>query len=299
MEPQHYPHTQRSMFALSYQQISRHYRHCLAPAFFTRKKISHRKKASKTINNSKKHLTRFYFPLVPKIPFRPPSIFVWEIPCFTTLCNREDRTLSNWMDWGNVTAEDLIDALREVDWSSPPRPLPEFFSRFTVPRSSAKWNSRFKCNLYYYRTNYFILIVVIVGLGFLRKPLSVLAAILTALSIAFLNDSEKVTRTVRQLSPHLAAKMRPPLTPVIRGRPSTKRIVHICGQPRWVFVVIFSSVSFILWYVSCGLLTVLWALAVALLAILLHASFRTPNLKARLNTFREEFRAVWRNYSEL
>jgi hypothetical protein len=52
------------------------------------------------------------------------------------------------MDWGNVTAEDLIDALREVDWSSPPRPLSEFFSRFTVPRSYAKWNSRLKCNLY-------------------------------------------------------------------------------------------------------------------------------------------------------
>ena len=33
--------------------------------------------------------------------------------------------------------------------------------------------------------------------------------------------------------------------------------------------------------------------------IILHASLRTPNLKARLNTFREEFRAVWRNYSEL
>ncbi|KAE8678559.1 PRA1 family protein A1 [Hibiscus syriacus] len=209
------------------------------------------------------------------------------------------------MDWGNVTAKDLIDALREVDWSSPPRPLSEFFSRFTVPRSSAKWNSRFKCNLYYYRTNYFILIVLIVGLGFLRKPVSIIAAILTALSIAFLNDSfagtfsEKVTRTVRQFYPHLAAKMRPLLTPVIRGRPSTKRIVHICGQPRWVFVIIFSSVSFILWYVSRGLFTVLWTLAVALLAILLHAIFRTPNLKARLNTFREEFRAVWRNYSEL
>ncbi|KAE8684794.1 PRA1 family protein A1 [Hibiscus syriacus] len=209
------------------------------------------------------------------------------------------------MDWGNVTAEDLIDALREVDWSSPPRPLSEFFSRFTVPRSSVKWESRFKCNLYYYRTNYFILIVLVVGLGFLRRPVSILAAILTALSFAFLNDSfagtfsEKVIRTVRQFSPHLAAKMRPPLTPVIRGRPSTKRIVHICGRPRWVFVAIFSSVSFILWYVSCGLLTVIWTLAVALLAVLLHASFRTPNLKARLNTFREEFRAVWRNYSEL
>ncbi|KAK3037454.1 hypothetical protein RJ639_031948, partial [Escallonia herrerae] len=110
--------------------------------------------------------------------------------------------------------------------------------------------------------------------------------------------SEKVTRSVRQFSPHLAAKMRPPLTPVIRGRPSAKRAIHICGRPRWLFVFVFSSVSFILWFVSCGLLTVLWALGTGLLATILHASFRTPNLKARLNTFREEFRAVWRNYSE-
>ncbi|KAL5161862.1 PRA1 family protein A1 [Glycine soja] len=253
------------------------------------------------------------------------------------------------MDWGNVTAEDLIDALREVDWSSPPRPLSEFFSRFTVPRSSSKWNSRLKCNLYYYRTNYFILIVSVLILGFLRRPLAIVAALLTALNIAFLNDrgkvlyqsrtyafdaifsvnltsvlvqqivhgvslggdmlirslgfagtfSEKVTRTVRQFSPHLAAKMRPPLTPVIRGRPSSKRAIYICGRPRWVFVLIFSSASFFLWFVSAGLLTVLWALAIGLLATILHASFRTPNLKARLNTFREEFRAVWRNYSEL
>lgn len=209
------------------------------------------------------------------------------------------------MDWGNVTAEDLMDALREVDWSLPPRPLPEFFSRFTVPRSYAKWSSRLKCNLYYYRTNYFIMIVVILALGFLRRPLAIVAALLTTLSIAFLNDSfagtfsEKVARTVRQFSPHLAAKMRPSLTPVIRGRPSAKRAVHICGQPRWVFVLIFSAVSLVLWFVSCGLLTVLWALVIGLSATLLHASFRTPNLKARLNTFREEFRAVWRNYSEL
>lgn len=209
------------------------------------------------------------------------------------------------MDWGSVTAEDLIDALREVDWSSPPRPVSEFFSRFTVPRSFAKWESRLKCNLYYYRTNYFILIVAILALGFLRRPLAIVAAALTAISIAFLNDSfagsfsEKVTRTVRQFSPHLAAKMRPPHTPVIRGRPLAKRAIYICGQPRWVFVLAFSTVSFILWFASCGLLTVLWAFAIGLLATLFHASFRTPNLKARLNTFREEFRAVWRNYSEL
>ncbi|KAL7095543.1 hypothetical protein ACP275_10G030600 [Erythranthe tilingii] len=209
------------------------------------------------------------------------------------------------MDWSNVTAEDLIDALREVDWSSPPRPLPEFFSRFTVPRSYAKWNSRLKCNLYYYRTNYFLMIVFILGMGFLRRPLAIVAALMTALTIAFLNDSfagtfsEKVTRSVRQFSPHLAAKMRPHLTPVIRGRPSVKRAIYICGWPRWIFVLVFSSVSFILWFVSCGLLTLSWALLTGLLATIIHASFRTPNLKARLNTFREEFRAVWRNYSEL
>ncbi|CAI0427329.1 unnamed protein product [Linum tenue] len=180
------------------------------------------------------------------------------------------------MEWGNVTAEDLIDALREVDWSSPPRPLAEFFSRFTVPKSSAAWNSRLKCNLYYYRTNYFIMIVLILG-----------------------TFSEKVTRTVRQFSPHLAAKMRPPFTPVIRGRRSAKRSIYICGQPRSAFVAAASLVSFFLWYVSCGLLTLSWALAIGLLATIIHASSRTPNLKARLNTFREEFRHVWRNHNVL
>ncbi|KAK1354670.1 hypothetical protein POM88_047926 [Heracleum sosnowskyi] len=209
------------------------------------------------------------------------------------------------MDWGNVSGEDLIEALREVDWSSPPRPINEFFSRFTIPRSYAKWSSRLKCNLYYYRTNYFIMVVLILGMGFLRRPVAILAALLTSLTIALLNDSfagtfsEKVTRTVRRFSPHLAAKMRPPLTPVIRGRPSAKRAIYICGRPRPVFVSAFSAASFILWFVSCGLLTVLWAFLIGLLATVIHASFRTPNLKARLNTFREEFRAVWRNYSDI
>ncbi|GMP50904.1 hypothetical protein CsSME_00017329 [Camellia sinensis var. sinensis] len=167
------------------------------------------------------------------------------------------------MDWSNETAEDLIEALRE------------FFSRFAFPQSSSKWNSRLKCNLYYYRTNYFIMIVFILGLGFLRRPLTIIAAAFTALSVALLNDSfagtfnEKVTRTVRKFSPHLAARMRPPLIPVIRGRPSAKRAIYISGQPRWVFVLIFSSASFILGFVSCGLLTVLWAFAIGLLGTLL------------------------------
>ncbi|CAK7325759.1 unnamed protein product [Dovyalis caffra] len=206
------------------------------------------------------------------------------------------------MDWGNVTAEDLIGALKEIDWTSPPRPLNEFFSKFTIPRSYSKWSSRLKCNLYYYRTNYFILILLILGVACILRPLSILATALSALAIAFLNDSfaasfsEKVTRTIRKFSPHLAAKMRPPHMPVIRGRPSAKKSVYICGQPRLLFVLLFSAGSFLLWYTSGSLLYVCWAHVISLFVTVLHASFRTPNLKARLNTFREEFRAVWRNY---
>ncbi|XP_043817071.1 PRA1 family protein A3, partial [Manihot esculenta] len=156
-----------------------------------------------------------------------------------------------------------------------------------------------------YRTNYFILIVFVLGVACLTRPMAILAAALTALSFAFLNDSfaatfsEKVTRTVRKFSPHLAAKMRPPHMPVIRGRPSSKKSVYICGQPRGVFVFLFSAASFILCFTSGTLLFVLWAFGIGLLVTVLHASVKTPNLKARLNTFREEFRAVWRNYSEL
>ncbi|KAG6758292.1 hypothetical protein POTOM_038632 [Populus tomentosa] len=285
------------------------------------------------------------------------------------------------MDWGNVTAEDLIGALKEIDWTSPPRPLNEFLSKFTIPRSYSKWSSRLKCNLYYYRTNYFILILLILGVACILRPLAILATALSALAIAFFNDriftllgdigkdlkepsyatsaawgrgeqsrmitmekivcfrvvevvnddykgenrspnklsgimclklavvfsfsvfaasfGEKVTRTVRKFSPHLAAKMRPPHMPVIRGRPSAKKSVYICGQPRLLFVLLFSAASFLLWYSSGSLLYVSWAYAISIFVTVLHASFRTPNLKARLNTFREEFRAVWRNYSEL
>ncbi|CAH2054063.1 unnamed protein product [Thlaspi arvense] len=203
------------------------------------------------------------------------------------------------MDWDSVAAEDVIEALREVEWSTRPRSLAEFFSRFAFPRSFSKWMSRLKCNLYYYRTNYFILLILVLGLALITRPLAILGAALLALSLAFLNDSfaatfnEKMIRTIRHFSPHLAAKMRPPHMPVIRGRSAARKTVYVCGQPRLVFVLLGLTASFVLWFTSCGLLWVLYALATALLMIILHASLRTPNLKARLNTFREEFRAVW------
>ncbi|KAG8085784.1 hypothetical protein GUJ93_ZPchr0010g7290 [Zizania palustris] len=100
------------------------------------------------------------------------------------------------MDWSAVTAEDLVDALREVDWSAPPRPVPEFFSRFTAPPLLLQVDQPPQDALGYvpinvfesYRTNYFILIMFILGVGFIWKPIAILAAFMTGISIAFLND---------------------------------------------------------------------------------------------------------------
>ncbi|ONM36424.1 PRA1 family protein A1 [Zea mays] len=70
-----------------------------------------------------------------------------------------------------------MDTLREVDWSTPSCPISEFFSRFTTPESYTKWTRHLKCNLYYYRTNYYILVIFVLGMGFLRKPVAILAAL--------------------------------------------------------------------------------------------------------------------------
>ena len=53
------------------------------------------------------------------------------------------------MDWANVTPGELADALREVDWNMRPRPLTEFFAKFTPPKSQSKLTSRLKCNVSY------------------------------------------------------------------------------------------------------------------------------------------------------
>ncbi|CAM6079392.1 unnamed protein product [Sphagnum tenellum] len=207
------------------------------------------------------------------------------------------------MDWSNVTAEELVDALKEVEWATPPRPLPEFFQKFTTPKTQSKWNARLKCNVYYYRTNYLIILTLMLVIALVRRPLSLVAVIFAALSIGCLNDSfamsvsEKLTKAIRKISPPLAAKMSPPVSSGTRGRP-LKGAVYICGKDRRFFVVGLMSVSVLLWFLSSAIYLIFGSLVLGILLILLHASLRTPNLKARLNSFREEFRAVWRGYSD-
>ncbi|CAI5517121.1 unnamed protein product [Closterium sp. Naga37s-1] len=88
------------------------------------------------------------------------------------------------MDWGNVTGEELLDALREVEWSTPPRPLAEFVQRFSAPKNASKWRSRLN-----YRTNYYILVCFINACCFARNPLALFAVLFAAVAFASLNDS--------------------------------------------------------------------------------------------------------------
>ncbi|KAI3749817.1 hypothetical protein L2E82_20433 [Cichorium intybus] len=50
------------------------------------------------------------------------------------------------------------------------------------------------------RINYFILIVFLLGLGFLRRPLAIVPAMLTALTIAFLNGRETKENSMQCLT---------------------------------------------------------------------------------------------------
>jgi len=87
------------------------------------------------------------------------------------------------MDWSNVTVGEMVDAMREVEWNAPPKHPREFFQKFTQPKNMAKWKSRLKCNLYYYRTNYFIIICVTLGLAFAFRPLSLVIVALLLLAV--------------------------------------------------------------------------------------------------------------------
>ncbi|MCO5574054.1 hypothetical protein L7F22_027831 [Adiantum nelumboides] len=157
-----------------------------------------------------------------------------------------------------------------------------------------------------YRINYYILLVsfLLLFAGVLRSPIVALGAVLTTFATACINDSfamfvnEKVLRCARRIYPPLAAKMRAPLTPGGRARPS-KGTIHICGKERSHVVAMLLSVSVLSWFLSAQIKILGLTVCLLMTVVLAHASFRMPNLKARLNTFREEFRAVWRSYSDI
>lgn len=76
----------------------------------------------------------------------------------------------------------------QVDWLVPPRPVWEFVSKFSIPKNQSKWASRLKCNTYYYRTNYLVLLSTALLLALLRRPLGLAAAVLGVAALMAFND---------------------------------------------------------------------------------------------------------------
>ena len=70
-------------------------------------------------------------------------------------------------------------------------------------------------------------------------------------------------------------------------------------QRGWEFLVSAAVLSGVRFGARKSLMLVGGCYGIAGAGICLHATFRSPNLKARLNSYREEFRAVWRGYSDV
>ena len=99
---------------------------------------------------------------------------------------------------------------------------------------------------------------------------------------------ERAMKLVRMASPQLAAKLRRresagPLshTGGLRGgAAAADRAVYVCGVRRVWVVAGLSAVALLLLWLTSALATISGALALGLGLSLLHASLRSPNLKA-------------------
>jgi len=76
------------------------------------------------------------------------------------------------------------------------------------------------------------------------------------------------------------------------------RKLYICGlqRNRVVFALVFAA-CFVT-YLSSAVSALVWATIWGVAIVFAHASLRTHNLKARMTSAREEFRAVWRSTTD-
>ncbi|KAG2438626.1 hypothetical protein HXX76_005174 [Chlamydomonas incerta] len=204
------------------------------------------------------------------------------------------------MDWNQVTFEELASALKEVTWSAP-RPVEEFFRSFSPPSQRALMG-RLKNNLYYYRTNYLVILVLAFLVCFIRNPVALGSLVLVGLGTALCNDpfatslNDTLLHALRKYAPRLVAKSRAKAgSDGVVGLHKRKRL-YLLVLPRGLVVAALLLVGGLMVYWSHAVITLCWAILLGVGLPLLHATFRLPNLKAKIASAREEFRAVWRGY---
>ena len=81
----------------------------------------------------------------------------------------------------------------QVEWSQPPQLPREFFGKFSLPGSQRKLETRLKCNTYYYRANYLLILVAALLVAFLRNPWALLAILAASLGSLCLNNTFAVS----------------------------------------------------------------------------------------------------------
>ena len=59
----------------------------------------------------------------------------------------------------------------------------------STPRNQRKWESRLKCNVYYYHTNYVILLATCLLLPQYSHPLALLGSLVLVVSVLLLNNT--------------------------------------------------------------------------------------------------------------
>ncbi|GLC40981.1 hypothetical protein PLESTM_001137800 [Pleodorina starrii] len=165
------------------------------------------------------------------------------------------------MDWQKVTFGEVVDALKTVSWSAP-RPLSEFFRAFGPPRGLT---GRLKNNLYYYRTNYLVILFLSFIICFLRNPAALASLGLVALGLSCCNDpfatglNDTLLHALRKVAPRMVARARAKAgSDGVVGLHKRRR-VYIVLLPRSLLVAALLCGGLGAVYASHAVLTLSWA----------------------------------------
>ena len=77
----------------------------------------------------------------------------------------------------------------QVDWSQAPKSPAEFLGKFSLPENRKKTEARLKCNVYYYRANYLLILAATITVSFVRRPSAFVALFLMLVGSLCINNT--------------------------------------------------------------------------------------------------------------
>lgn len=224
------------------------------------------------------------------------------------------------MDWNNVSWWQVCSALREADWRQRPQPVFEFLqpNRFSLPKTRTKWSARAKNNVFYYRANYALILSVLLIAVSIRQPQAAAAVALATFAAATLHDpfiralstvaSTAVTfmmkrsRLAWRLPRGFTAPAAAPTTSLRQPLPGSGGESRPGRVRRFMRRMISAAITVLALYImfrARAVVRLTTGLAAGAAIVSVHATLRSPNLKARIGSERDEFRALWRGYQEI